>query len=266
MVDKSPYTPPRVWTWESKSKDMWADINRPTAGARHEKDLPIGEHPIQVYSLGTANSIKVAVMLEELLDLGHTGAKYNKHMIDIFNGEQFGSGFVAINPNSKIPVIVDHSSNVPIPVFESGAILLYLAQKFQELLPTDPLAQAQCLSWLFWQVGSAPYLGSFGYFYKFAPEKPKFAIDRMTMEVKRQLDMVNQHLKDHIYICGAEYTIADIAIWPWYYSLLFEDGYGATDFLDVRSYTHVSRWAKQIGERDAAKRGYSQRSTPYENS
>jgi len=243
---------------------MWAEINRPTAGVRHEKDLSVGNRPIQLYSLGTANSIKVALMLEELIALGHSGAKFDKHSIDIFKGDQFGSGFVEICPNSKIPAIVDHSMSPPLPVFESGAILMYLAKKFDAFLPNDPALQTKCLTWLFWQVGSAPYLGNFGYFYKFAPEKHKFAIDRVTMEVKRTLDLLEQHLAHHEYMCGQDYTIADMAIWPWYYTLVFENGYGAAEFLDVETYGNVGRWARQIAERDAAKRAYSHRSTPYD--
>jgi len=265
MGDQADYTPPKVWKWKSNSEDMWADINRPTAGARFEKELPVGKNPIQVYSLGTANSIKVAVMLEELLALGHDGAKYDKHSIDIFKGEQFGSGFVKINPNSKIPAMVDHSTPTPTRIFESGAILLYLAKKFDAFLPTDLSAQAECLSWLFWQVGTAPYLGGgFGYFYKFAPEKTEYAIDRFTMEVKRQLDLLDQHLAENTHMCGDEYTIADIAIWPWLYALFVDNGYGASEFLDVQSYKHVNRWIEHINEREAAKRGYGQRSTPYD--
>jgi len=265
MDDLASYTPPKVWKWETECEDMWAGINRPTAGARFEKELPVGEHPIQLYSLGTANSIKVAVMLEELMALGHAGAQYNKHPIDIFKGDQFSSGFVEINPNSKIPAIVDQSTPTPTRVFESGAILIYLARKFDAFLPTDPIAEAECLSWLFWQVASAPILGGgFGYFYRFAPEKIELAINRFTMEVKRQLDVADQHLAENDYICGDDYTIADMAIWPWYFALLFEDGYNASEFLDAQSYTHLIRWAKQIGERDAAKRGYSHRSTPYD--
>jgi len=263
MSNTTSYTPPKVWKWEAKSKDMWENINRPIAGATHEKELPVGEHPIQVYSLGTSNSIKVAFMLEELLALGHSGARYDKHEIDIFKGDQFCSGFVKINPNSKIPAIVDYGTAVPTTVFESGAILMYLAKKFDALLPSDTTAQAKCLSWLFWQVGSAPYLGSFGYFYAFAPEKIESAINRHAMEVKRQLDVIDQHLAENEYFCDAEFTIADIAIWPYYNTLLFENGYGASEFLDTKSYTNVARWAKQIMEREAAKIGYSGRTTPY---
>jgi len=264
MKKSALYKPPKVWKWESKSNDLWADINRPTAGATYINELPVGENPIQLYSLGTSNSIKVAVMLEELLALGHDGARYDKHAVDIFKGEQFSSGFVEINPNSKIPAIVDYETPTPTPVFESGAILMYLAQKFDAFLPRDMTAQAQCLSWLFWQVGSAPYLGSFGYFYKFASEKIKSVIDRHTMEVKRQLDVIDRHLAENEYFCGNEYTIADIAIWPYYNTLLFEDGYGASEFIDANSYTNVGRWAKHVMERKAAKLGYSGRTTPYD--
>jgi len=263
MNDTPIYTPPKVWKWVTNSEDMWADINRPTAGARFEKELPIGEKPIQVYSAGTANSIKVSLMLEELIDLGHSGAEYDKHHIDFLSGEQFGSGFVEINPNSKIPAMVDHSTTPPISVFESGAILMYLADKFDAFLPSDVNAKAKCLSWLFWQMGSAPLLGSFGYFYKFAPEKIESVINRTTMEVKRQLDVIDQHLGKNEYLCGDEYTIADMALWPWYYSLLLDGGYEAAEFVDASSYTHVIRWAKQINQRGGAKRAYSQRSTPY---
>jgi len=263
MNDETTYKVPNVWKWQSKSEDMWADINRPTAGSRYEKELSVGEQPIQLYSLGTANSIKVAVMLEELIELGHSGAKYDKHPINIFKGDQFSSGFVEINPNSKIPAIVDHSMSPPLPVFESGAILMYLAKKFDAFFPDDPAEQAKCLSWLFWQVGGAPYIGNFGYFYKFAPEKHEFAIDRVTMEVKRQLDLVDQHLASHEYLCGDSYTIADIALWPWCMALI-DNGYGAYEFLEMESYKHVIRWVKQIGERSGAQKGYSHRTIPYD--
>jgi len=237
-----------------------AAINRPIAGPTHETELPIGSHPIQLYSKGTANGVKVTVMLEELLAIGNAGAKYDKHIIEIFEGEQFGSGFVEINPNSKVPALVDHSTTTPTRVFESGAILLYLANKFSAFLPSDSAAQAECLSWLFWQVGSAPYLGGgFGHFYRFAPEKMEYPINRYTMEVKRQFDVLNRHLKENQYMCGDDYTIADMAIWPWFFSLVFEDGYGASEFLDVKSYKEVVRWATQVGERKAAQAGYSHR-------
>jgi len=254
------YTPPKVWEWEPEGDGIWAKINRPIAGATHDKVLPVGKHPIQLYSKGTANGVKVTVMLEELLGIGKTGAEYDKHIIEIFEGDQFGSGFVEINPNSKVPALVDYSTETPTRVFESGAILLYLANKFDAFLPGDLTKQAECLSWLFWQVGSAPYIGGgFGHFYRFAPQKMEYPIDRYTMEVKRQFDVLDQHLADRQYMCGDEYTIADIAIWPWYYSLIFEDGYGASEFLAVKSYEHVVRWASHVGKRDGAQRGYSHR-------
>jgi len=253
------YTPPKVWKWEPQD-GVFGNINRPIAGSTYEKKLPVGEHPIQVYSSGTANSLKVSIMLEELLALGKTGAKYNKHIINIFEGDQFGSGFTEINPNSKIPAIVDHSTSPPTSVFESGAILLYLAMKFDVFLPNDLSAQAECLSWLFWQVGSAPYLGGgFGHFYRYAPVKLEYPINRFTMEVKRQLDLLDKHFAKHEYLCGAEYTIADMSLWPWMYALIFEDGYGGSEFLDVNSYGHLGRWTLQVNERESAKIGYAQR-------
>jgi len=256
------YDPPRVWKWQSDSEGEWASINRPIAGPTHDKTLPVGDKPIQLYAKGTANSIKVTVMLEELLGIGRTDADYDKHVIEILEGDQFGSGFVDINPNSKIPALIDMSTQPPTRVFESGAILVYLAKKFNAFLPNNLSAQAECLSWLFWQVGSAPYLGGgFGHFYRYAPIKLEYAINRYAMEVKRQLDVLDRQLNNHQYVCGEVYTIADMAIWPWYYALLFEDGYGATEFLQVDSYQHVARWASQIHEREGARRGYSHRST-----
>ncbi|MEL0019927.1 MAG: glutathione-dependent disulfide-bond oxidoreductase [Rickettsiales bacterium] len=250
------YTPPKVWKWESENGGAFASINRPTAGATHEKELPVGKHPLQLYSLGTPNGVKVTVMLEELLALGHKGAEYDAWLIRIGDGDQFGSGFVEVNPNSKIPALMDHSTTPPTRVFESGAILLYLAEKFGALLPSDPAQRPECLSWLFWQMGSAPYLGGgFGHFYAYAPEKFQYPIDRFTMEVKRQLDVLDRHLAENRYMCGDEYTIADIAIWPWYGQLLLNRLYDAAEFLDAESYTHVMRWTKEIDGRDTVRRG-----------
>ena len=250
------YTPPKVWKWESENGGAFASINRPTAGATHEKELPVGKHPLQLYSLGTPNGVKVTVMLEELLALGHKGAEYDAWLIRIGDGDQFGSGFVEVNPNSKIPALMDHSTTPPTRVFESGAILLYLAEKFGALLPSDPAQRPECLSWLFWQMGSAPYLGGgFGHFYAYAPEKFQYPIDRFTMEVKRQLDVLDRHLAENRYMCGDEYTIADIAIWPWYGGLVMGWQYDAAEFLDVQSYTHVVRWAEEILGREPARRG-----------
>jgi len=262
MSNPADYTPPKVWEWEPEGDGIWAKINRPVAGAMYDQELPVGKHPIQLYSKGTANGVKVTVMLEELIAIGQTGAEYDKHVVEIFKGEQFGSGFVEINPNSKVPALVDYSTDTPTRVFESGAILLYLANKFNAFLPSDLSTQAECLSWLFWQVGSAPYIGGgFGHFYRFAPQKMEYPINRYTMEVKRQFDVLDRHLADRQYVCGDEYTIADIAIWPWYFSLIFEDGYGASEFLAVKSYQHVVRWASHVGEREGAQRGYSHRET-----
>jgi len=262
MSNPADYTPPKVWEWEPEGDGIWAKINRPVAGAMHDQELPVGKHPIQLYSKGTANGVKVTVMLEELIAIGQAGTEYDKHVVEIFKGEQFGSGFVEINPNSKVPALVDYSTDTPTRVFESGAILLYLANKFNAFLPSDLSTQAECLSWLFWQVGSAPYIGGgFGHFYRFAPQKMEYPINRYTMEVKRQFDVLDRHLADRQYVCGDEYTIADIAIWPWYFSLIFEDGYGASEFLAVKSYQHVVRWASHVGEREGAQRGYSHRET-----
>ena len=256
MNETSSYEPPKVWKWETESGGAFANINRPIAGATHEKELPVGKHPLQLYSLGTPNGIKVTVMLEELLALGHEGAEYDAWYISIREGEQFGSGFVAANPNSKIPALMDHSTSPPTRVFESGAILLYLAEKFGALMPSDPANRAECLSWLFWQMGSAPYLGGgFGHFYAYAPFKIEYAIDRFAMEVKRQLDVLDRRLADNDYVCGDEYTIADIAIWPWYGALVSNLVYEAAEFLDAPSYTHVNRWTRQIAEREGVRRG-----------
>ncbi|MEM6837035.1 MAG: glutathione-dependent disulfide-bond oxidoreductase [Cyanobacteria bacterium P01_C01_bin.120] len=256
METSSSYTPPKVWQWEAKSGGTWANINRPVAGATHEKALPVGQQPIQLYSLATPNGQKVTIMLEELLALGITEAEYDAYLIKINEGEQFGSGFVAVNPNSKIPALVDRSTAPPTRVFESGAILLYLAEKFGALLPTEPALKAECLSWLFWQVGSAPYVGGgFGHFYKYAPTKIEYAINRFTLETKRQLDVLNRRLADHQYIVGDAYTIADIAIWPWYGGLVLNRSYDAAEFIEAQSYTHVMRWAEAIDNRPAVQRG-----------
>jgi len=256
MNETSSYVPPKVWKWEMESGGNFAKINRPIAGSTHDKDLPVGKHPLQLYSLATPNGVKVTVMLEELLALGHSGAEYDAWLIKIGDGDQFGSGFVGANPNSKIPALVDHGTATPTRVFESGAILMYLAEKFGALMPADPAMRAECLSWLFWQMGSAPYLGGgFGHFYKYAPEKFEYPIDRYTMEVKRQLDVLDRHLADNQFMCGDEYSIADIAIWPWYGSLILNRVYEAGEFLDAGSYKNVVRWAEAIDARDAVKRG-----------
>ncbi len=250
------YTPPKVWKWESESGGRFAKINRPIAGATHDKELPVGKHPLQLYSLATPNGVKVTVMLEELLALGHMGAEYDAHLINIGEGEQFGSGFVSINPNSKIPALLDHSTEPPTRVFESGAILLYLAEKFGEFLPTEFGPRSECLSWLFWQMGSGPFLGGgFGHFYAYAPVKIQYAIDRYTMEVKRQLDVLDRHLGDHRYMAGEPYSIADMAIWPWYGALVSGVLYDAGEFIEAQAYTHVQRWTKEIAERPAVRRG-----------
>lgn len=250
------YTPPQVWTPPAQPEGRFAAINRPVAGATHEKELPVGRHPLQLYSLGTPNGVKVTVLLEELLALGHAGAEYDAWLIRINQGEQFGSGFVAANPNSKIPVLVDRSGAEPLRVFESGAILVYLAEKFGAFLPTEPRQRAECLAWLFWQMGSAPFLGGgFGHFYAYAPAKIEYAIDRYAMEVKRQLDVLDRHLADHEYLAGADYTIADMAVWPWYGTLVKGQLYEAGEFLQVQQYTHVLRWTDQIARRPAAQRG-----------
>jgi GST-like protein len=250
------YTPPKVWTWTPGNGGRFANINRPIAGATHDKDLPVGKHPFQLYSLATPNGVKVTVMLEELLAAGHEGAEYDAWLIRINEGDQFGSGFVGINPNSKIPALEDRSGATPQRVFESGAILLYLAEKFGAFLPTDHAARTECLSWLFWQMGSAPYLGGgFGHFYAYAPEKFEYCIDRFAMETKRQLDVLDRHLADHAYMAGDDYTIADMAIWAWYGQLVLGRLYEAAEFLVVTSYTHVMAWAEKIDARPAVKRG-----------
>jgi GST-like protein len=256
MTDSSDYVPPKVWTWTKPSGGAFASINRPVAGPTHEKELPIGRHPLQLYSLGTPNGVKVTVMLEELLALGHHGAEYDAWLIKIGDGDQFGSGFVAVNPNSKIPALVDRSGPAPIRVFESGSILFYLAEKFAAFLPTERASRAECLSWLFWQMGSAPYVGGgFGHFYAYAPVKIEYAIDRFAMETKRQLDVLNRRLADNEYISGNTYTIADIAIFPWYGALVKGWAYGAAEFLNVQEYAHVQRWVDRLLERPAVQRG-----------
>ncbi len=256
MNDATGYTPPKVWKWESESGGAFANINRPIAGPTHDKELSVGKHPLQLYSLATPNGVKVTVMLEELLALGHEGAEYDAWLIRIGDGDQFGSGFVDVNPNSKIPALMDMSTKAPTRVFESGAILLYLAEKFGALMPQDPARRPECLSWLFWQMGSAPYLGGgFGHFYCYAPEKIEYCIDRFAMEVKRQLDVLDRHLADNRFMCGEDYTIADIAIWPWYGALVSNKVYEAAEFLDAPSYTHVNRWTAEIGARTPVQRG-----------
>ncbi len=259
-ADPAAYTPPKVWAPPASNGGRFANINRPVAGATHDKPLPVGRHPLQLYSLATPNGVKVTVMLEELLALGHSGAEYDAWLIRINEGEQFGSGFVGVNPNSKIPALMDHSgehgSTAPVRVFESGAILVYLAEKFGAFLPTAPAARAECLSWLFWQMGSGPYLGGgFGHFYAYAPSKIEYAIDRFAMETKRQLDVLNRRLTDNDYLGGADYTIADMAVWPWYGALAKGQLYEAGEFLQVQTYTHVLRWADQIAQRPGARRG-----------
>ena len=253
----SEYTPPKVWTWDKESGGKFANINRPVSGATHEKDLPVGKHPLQLYSLATPNGVKVTIMLEELLAAGHKGAEYDAWIINIQEGHQFGSGFVGANPNSKIPALMDHSAKGgPQRVFESGAILLYLAEKFGAFLPEDPSARAACFSWLMWQMGSAPYLGGgFGHFYAYAPEKWQYPIDRFAMEVKRQLDVLDKHLAENSYMAGQDYTIADMAIWPWYGGLVKGALYEAAEFLSVHEYENVLRWANQINDRPAVQRG-----------
>ena len=256
MTDTPEYIPPKVWTWDKESGGRFANINRPVAGPISDKALPVGRHPMQLYSLATPNGVKVTVMLEELLALGHAGAEYDAWLIRINEGTQFTSGFVAANPNSKIPALMDHSGPTPVRVFESGAILIHLAEKFGAFLPTEPAARAECLSWLMWQMGSAPYLGGgFGHFYAYAPSKIEYAIDRFAMEVKRQLDVLDRRLADSPYLAGDAYTIADIAVWPWYGGLAKGQLYEAGEFLDVASYKNVQRWTDAIAERPAVKRG-----------
>ena len=256
MSELPAYTPPKVWTWDKANGGQFANINRPIAGATHEAVLPRGKHPLQLYSLATPNGVKVTVMLEELLALGHSGAEYDAWLIRINEGHQFGSGFVEVNPNSKIPALLDCSGPEPVRVFESGAILLYLAEKFGAFVPTDVAKRAECLSWLFWQMGSAPYLGGgFGHFYAYAPTKMEYPINRFAMEVKRQLDVLNRRLADSSYVGGDNYSIADIAIWPWYGALVKGQIYDAGEFLQVQEYTHVIRWADEIAKRPAVQRG-----------
>ncbi|BCD97051.1 glutathione-dependent disulfide-bond oxidoreductase [Marinagarivorans cellulosilyticus] len=256
MSDNQAYQPPKVWQWQQENGGNWSSTNRPVAGPTHEKALPVGKHPLQLHSLATPNGQKVTIMLEELLALGEAGAEYDAHFIDISTGDQFSSGFVAVNPNSKIPALMDHSNTEPTRIFESGAILLYLAEKFGQLLPVSFNERTQALNWLFWQMGSAPYLGGgFGHFYSYAPSKMEYPIDRFTMEVKRQLDVLDRHLADNTYMAGEEYSIADIAIWPWYGCLVLGSLYDAAEFLDVKSYTHVLRWANTIAQRPAVQRG-----------
>ncbi|MCU4676901.1 glutathione-dependent disulfide-bond oxidoreductase [Catenovulum sp. 2E275] len=255
MTDKI-YTPPKIWQWEQGNGGQFSNINRPVSGATHNKSLPVGQHPIQLYSLATPNGVKVTILLEELLALGIKGAEYDAHLIKIMEGEQFSSGFVEINPNSKIPALVDYSLTKPLAVFESGAILLYLAEKFKQFIPSQISDRVQCLSWLFWQVGTAPLLGGgFGHFYAYAPEKYEYPINRFTMEVKRQLDVLDKQLANNQYICGSEYTIADIAIFSWYGALVENKIYDAAEFLQTNSYQNVIRWARLIDSRSAVKRG-----------
>jgi GST-like protein len=256
MSEPTDYTPPKIWTWDQENGGTFAKTNRPIAGPTHDKELPVGRHPLQLYSLGTPNGIKVTVMLEELLALGFEGAEYDAFLINIGEGDQFGSGFVDINPNSKIPAMMDHSSTPPTRIFESGAILLYLAEKFGAFLPADPAKRPECMSWLMWLMGSAPYLGGgFGHFYAYAPHKMEYPINRFAMEAKRQLDVLDRHLADNKFMCGDEYTIADMAIWPWYGGLVEGKQYDAAEFLQVRSYLNVVRWTEEIAARPAVKRG-----------
>ena len=256
MSNTPAYTPPKIWTWNKANGGQFANINRPIAGPTHDKELPVGRHPLQLYSLGTPNGVKVTVLLEELLELGHRGAEYDAWLIKIQEGDQFSSGFVAVNPNSKIPALLDRSGPKPIRVFESGAILVYLAEKFGAFLPTEPAARAECLSWLFWQMGSAPYLGGgFGHFYAYAPTKIEYAIDRFTMETKRQLDVLDRRLGESAYLGGNEYTIADMAVWSWYGALAKGLIYEAAEFLQVQEYKNVQRWTDTIAARPAVKRG-----------
>jgi len=256
MSDSTEYTPPKVWAWNKANGGKFANINRPIAGPTHEQALPRGKHPLQLYSLATPNGVKVTIMLEELLALGHGGAEYDAWLIRINDGDQFGSGFVEVNPNSKIPALLDCSGSEPVRVFESGSILLYLAEKFGVFLPSEPARRAECLSWLFWQMGSTPFLGGgFGHFYAYAPTKIEYAIDRFAMEVKRQMDVLNRRLAESRYVGGDEYTIADMAIWPWYGNLARGQLYEAGEFLQVDEYAHVVRWADEIAGRPAVKRG-----------
>jgi GST-like protein len=250
------YVPPKVWQWDAASGGKFANINRPISGATSERELSVGKHPLQLYSLGTPNGVKVTVLLEELLEAGFEQAEYDAHLINILEGDQFTTGFVAVNPNSKIPALVDQSMTPAQPIFESGAIMLHLAEKFDAFIPKDPAKRAQCLSWLFWQVGSGPFLGGgFGHFYAYAPEKFEYPINRFAMEVKRQLDVLDKHLANNRYFCGDEYTIADMAIWPWYGALVNNEIYNAAEFLQTADYKHLNRWTKEIDERPAVKRG-----------
>ncbi|MEO0961843.1 MAG: glutathione-dependent disulfide-bond oxidoreductase [Pseudomonadota bacterium] len=256
MSDTNEYVPPKIWTWDKESGGRFANINRPIAGPTHDQDLQVGKHPMQLYSLGTPNGVKVTVMLEELLAKGHSGAEYDAWLVNIGEGAQFSSGFVGANPNSKIPALMDHSTTPPTRVFESGSILLYLAEKFGEFLPTEHVARTECMSWLFWQMGSAPYLGGgFGHFYAYAPIKIEYAIDRFAMEVKRQLDVLDRHLADNEYMAGKEYTIADMAIWPWYGAVVANAAYDAAEFLQTQEYKNVKRWMDLVGDRPAVQRG-----------
>ncbi|PCI58276.1 MAG: glutathione-dependent disulfide-bond oxidoreductase [Gammaproteobacteria bacterium] len=255
MADPT-YVPEKVWQWNNENGGKFASINRPTAGATHQQELPVGKHPLQLYSLATPNGVKMTILLEELLANGIAEAEYDAHLINILDGEQFSSGFVDVNPNSKIPALLDNSGESKQPLFESGAILLYLAEKFAAFIPKDASARAQCLSWLFWQVGSGPYLGGgFGHFYAYAPEKFEYPIERFTMEIKRQLDVLDQHLANNKYMCGNEYTIADMAIWPWYGALVQNKVYEAAEFLQTQNYKHLVRWTEEIAQRAAVKRG-----------
>ena len=256
MTSANEYTPPKVWTWDKESGGTFASINRPVAGATHDKDRPVGRHPLQLYSLATPNGVKVTIMLEELLALGHSGAEYDAWLIRIHEGDQFGSGFVGANPNSKIPALMDHSGETPVRIFESGAILQYLAEKFGAFLPASGAARAECLSWLFWQMGSAPFLGGgFGHFYAYAPAKFEYPINRFAMEVKRQLDVLDRQLAEHRFLAGDEYTIADMAVWPWYGTLVKGLLYEAGEFLGVQEYKHVLRWTDVVALRPAVQRG-----------
>ena len=257
MTTPTPYTPPAIWHWNKENGGKFASINRPVSGPTHDKELPVGKHPLQLYSLATPNGVKVTVLLEELLATGHSGAEYDAWLINIQGGAQFGSGFVSVNPNSKIPALLDRSDAAhPVRVFESGAILLHLAEKFGAFVPASGAARAECLSWLFWQMGSGPFLGGgFGHFYAYAPEKFEYPIDRFAMEVKRQMDVLNKRLAEHAFIAGHDYTIADMAIWPWYGALAKGQLYEAGEFLQVHEYTHVVRWADQIAQRPAVQRG-----------
>jgi GSH-dependent disulfide-bond oxidoreductase len=256
MTASFDYAPPKVWTWNKPNGGRFANVNRPIAGSTHDKELPVGRHPLQLYSQGTPNGVKVTVMLEELLALGHSGAEYDAWLIRIDQGDQFGSGFVVLNPNSKIPALVDQSDSMPVRVFESGAILIYLAEKFGVFLPTEKRARAECLSWLFWQAGSAPYVGGgFGHFYAYAPTRIEYAIDRFAMEAKRQLDVLNRRLETNEFVAGSDYTIADIAVWPWYAGLTKGWLYQAAEFLQAQEYKNVARWVDAIAERPAVRRG-----------